>query len=81
MHFARKATVAGNEGEARNGFVVVRGKNPVAKGKTGDVLGFVKEAPGSREVSEIGLFVVDGIDILPDTWYLTDGSIMERKAA
>ena len=75
------ARVAGNEGEARNGFVVVRGKNPVAKGKTGDVLGFVKETAGSREVSEIGLFVVDGIDILPDTWYLTDGSITERKAA
>ena len=73
--------MADNEGEARNGFVVVRGKNPAAKGKTGDVLGFVKEDAGSRDVSEIGLFVVDGKEILPDTWYLTDGSITERKAA
>ena len=43
------ARVADNEGEARNGFVVVRGKNPAAKGKTGDVLGFVKEDAGSRD--------------------------------
>ena len=41
----------------------------------------MKEAIGSREVSEIGLFVVDGKEILPDTWYLVDGSITERKAA
>lgn len=75
------ARVSANEGEAHNGFAVVRGKNPVAKGRKGDVLGFVKEAAGSREVSEIGLFVVDGKEILPDTWYLTDGSIMERKVA
>ena len=70
------ARVSANEGEAHNGFAVVRGKNPVAKGRKGDVLGFVKEAAGSREVSEIGLFVVDGKEILPDTC-----SIMERKVA
>lgn len=73
--------VYADKGEARNGFAVVRGKNPTAKGKMGDILGFAKEAADSREVLEIGLFVVDGKEILPDTWYKVDGSAIERKAA
>ncbi|WP_314723439.1 DUF7666 domain-containing protein [Enterocloster bolteae] len=73
--------VCAEEGEAQRGFTVVRGKNPVAKGKMGDVLGFAKETADSRKVMEIGLFVVDGKEILPDTWYQADGSIVERIAA
>ena len=60
---------------------MVRGKAPVAKGKLGDVLGIAKEMEDSRKVMEIGLFVVDGKEILPDTWYQVDGSIVERIAA
>ena len=56
-------------GEAYRGFSVVRGKNPLIKGRTGDVLGFLKEETDSREIAEAGIYVVDGKDIMPDTWY------------
>ena len=73
--------VCDDAGEAQSGFAVVRGKEPVAKGKLGDVLGIAKEMEDSRKVMEIVLFVVDGKEILPDTWYQVDGSIAERIAA
>ncbi len=56
---------------ARNGYAVVRGINPRAQGKLGDVLAFVKEnTDGSIE--QVSLARVDGIDIFPDTWYGID---------
>lgn len=63
-----------NQAEASRGFAIVRGKNPVAKGKIGDVLGFVKEYPRSQEIVEAGLHIVDGIHILADTWYDVAGN-------
>lgn len=56
-------------GEATEQFVIVRGKRPVAKGKRGMVLGFAKETQDGQNIAEIGLYVVDGKEILPDTWY------------
>ncbi|XBX04817.1 hypothetical protein QMP26_30880 [Enterocloster clostridioformis] len=56
-------------GEADRGFVVVRGKNPYARGGIGDVLGFLKEEPYSGRIAEIGIYVVDGHEIMPDMWY------------
>ena len=56
-------------GTASNGFVIVRGKAPKARGQMGDVLGFIKEETGSRRVKEMGIYVVDGKEVLPDTWY------------
>lgn len=73
--------ICGNEGEAHSGFTVVRGKDPIAKGKIGDVLGFAKEETDSKKIAEIGLFVVDGQEIQPDIWYQADGSTVERIAA
>ena len=65
--------VSHDKGEARNGFAIVRGKEPYAGGRLGDVLGLAKEEAGSNEISEIGLFVVDGKEILPDVWYDVTG--------
>lgn len=65
--------VSHDKGEARNGFAIVRGKEPYACGRLGDVLGLAKEEIGSNEISEIGLFVVDGKEILPDIWYDVTG--------
>lgn len=68
-----------NEGKAHDGFVIVRGKSPLAKGRTGEILGFVREAADSREIVEAGMLFVDGKSILPDTWYTLDGKIAERQ--
>ena len=45
----------------------------MAKGKPGDILAFAKEEPGGRDISELGLYEVDGEEILPDTWYDING--------
>lgn len=60
-------------GEVQGGFVIVRGKNPAAKGKTGDILAFAKEEPGRNDISELGMYEVDGKEILPDVWYDING--------
>lgn len=70
-----------DESIAERGFAIVRGKNPIAKGRLGDILGFAKEETGSEKVTEIGLFIVDGEEIIPDTWYGLDGVTTERRAA
>lgn len=65
--------VQADQGEACQGFAVVRGKNPLAKGKTGDVLGLLKEKTDSKEIAEAGIYVVNGTDIKPDIWYDING--------
>ncbi len=67
-----------DSGEARQGFVIVRGINPIAKGALGDVLGYAKEIGGRPGIAEIGIHVVDGETILPNTWYDIQGK--RRKA-
>ncbi|MDR1548997.1 MAG: hypothetical protein LBT06_10480 [Hungatella sp.] len=78
---ANNRRVSMEEGEAKMGFVVVRGKNPTAKGKMGNVLGFAREEFCSNKVVEIGLVIIDGKDFMPDTWYRIDGYMAERMAA
>lgn len=68
-------------GEAARGFVIVRGKEPMAKGKQGDILGFAREHPESGKIQEIGLYIVDGADILADTWYDVEGNETDKKGA
>ena len=58
-----------DEAIVRNKFVIVRGKNPIAQGRKGNVLGFVKENLKDRNVAEIGLYIVDGEKIEEDIWY------------
>ena len=62
---------------ARYGYAVVRGVDPVAKGKLGDILAFAKECKDSSEIEQVALARVDGKDILPDVWYGID--LQERQ--
>lgn len=59
--------------------MVVRGADPVASGKKGDILAFAKEAPAGDKIVQIALVRVDGRKIKPNTWY--DINLKERKVA
>jgi len=63
--------------EACFGYAVVRGVDPAAKGKIGDILAFAKENPFKQSVIQIAVSKVDGEKILPDVWYGVD--LTERK--
>jgi len=67
-----------NRATARNGYAVVRGYDPIAKGALGDILAFAKEDPSTRKVVQIALSRVDGEKILPGVWYGVD--LTERRA-
>jgi len=56
-------------GEAASGFAVVRGIDPLACGKKGDILALAKEEPHTGRIIQIGLAEVDGKQIRPDRWY------------
>lgn len=58
--------------EAYNGYVVVRGKNPIARGSKGDIICFAKEAEDSKKISQIAIYVIDGKKVLPNKWYNID---------
>ena len=64
--------------ETNNGYAVVRGFDPVAKGNSGDILAFAKEDAGSRTIKQIALSRVDGEKVLPGVWYGVD--LTERQA-
>lgn len=55
--------------QAWNGYAVVRGKHPRAKGKLGDILAFAREAVNGPKIEHLSLCVIDGKERLPDTWY------------
>lgn len=59
-------------GYAERGFAVVRGPQPSACGKMGDILAFAKEDPQTGKIIQIALSTVDGVTVMPDTWYNTD---------
>ena len=65
-----------NRATASNGYAVVRGPDPIAKGRLGDILAFAKEYEGSPEIEQVVLVRVDGKDILPNVWYGID--LIER---
>ena len=66
-----------DRGEAGRGFVIVRGKEPAAKGELGAILAFAKEEPERRDIFELGMYEVDGREILPGTWYDINGRAAE----
>ena len=68
-----------NRGQAHNGFAMVRGADPFASGKKGDILAFAKESPDSSKVTQIAIVRVDGKRIKPSVWY--DANLTERKVA
>lgn len=79
-HLKNNSRIRIDEGNAnvRSKFTIVRGKNPIAKGEIGTVLGFVKESATGKNIVEAGIYKVDGKKILPDKWYSIDGKIVEE---
>ncbi len=67
-----------NRGEAGKRFAVVRGSDPVARGKKGAFLAYAKEEPDTGKITRISLLYVDGKKVLPDRWY--DMDVKERGA-
>lgn len=70
--------ISSERGTAQRGFVIVRGKDPIAKGKKGDFLGFIRENPDDRSVAELGILEVDGRIIRTCTWYDMYGNEKEE---
>lgn len=69
--------VCKDKSRASNGFAVVRGLDPVASGKIGDILAFAKEEPGTGKILQVAVTAIDGKEIFPDTWY--DVNLSERS--
>lgn len=59
-------------GSTANGFAVVRGVGPKAKGQLGSVLAMAREDPKTGKITQIAIAQVDGVTVLPDTWYDID---------
>lgn len=60
-------------GYASDGIVVVRGKNPKAKGEAGTTIFLLKEKSGSSEIKEVGVYQIDNKEYLENQYYRTDG--------
>lgn len=56
-----------------NNIVIVRGKNPKAKGKIGSTIFLLKEKKNSTDIAEVGAYEIDGKEFLPDVYYRADG--------
>lgn len=78
-HPGRKCSshVIKNRGEAeKSGYVVVRGVDPVARGKKNSILAFAKEEPDGKTITQVTLTCVDGKRAKPNVWY--DADLKER---
>lgn len=58
------------------GIVIVRGKNPKAAGDLGSTIFLLREAKETKEIEEIGVYQIDGVEFMPEIYYRADG----RKA-
>ena len=62
-----------DKAEAWNGYAVVRGADPIAKGtRKGDVLAFAKEDPATGQIQDISVATIDGKTLRPGIWYGAD---------
>ncbi len=69
--------VSREEAEANsNHFAICRGKQPKAKGKTGDVIVLLQEAESGREIIEAYGFIVGTHGTRPDTYYDVRGKAL-----
>jgi hypothetical protein len=78
-HPSRKCSrhVRRDQGMAEaNGYVVVRGADPVAMGKRNSILALAKEGPGPHRIEQVTLICVDGKRAKPNVWY--DADLKER---
>lgn len=65
-------------GVAQNGYVVVRGKRPYAKGQVGDILALAREGEG-HEIEQIAVYVVDGVNVPSGIYIDIDNQREEEK--
>lgn len=66
-----------DQAKAELGYAVVRGADPLASGKRGDILAFAKESADGAEIVQIAVVRVDGQKIKAGVWY--DANLTERK--
>lgn len=71
--------VSQETGTARDGFGIVRGKNPRAAGKTGEVLLILKEEQDSPDIEEIALIKIDGKRYHPGRFYNAYGKYEGKR--
>ena len=69
--------VAKESGTSCNGFCIVRGKAPKAKGQKGDLLLLLKEQPGNSQILEIGVICIDGQKYPEGAWIDVTGKLVE----
>ena len=69
--------VAKESGTSCNGFCIVRGKAPKAKGQKGDLLLLLKEQPGNSQILEIGVICIDGRKYPEEAWIDVTGKLVE----
>ena len=69
--------VAKENGTSCNGFCIVRGKGPKAKGQKGDLLLLLKEQPGNSQILEIGVICIDGQKYPEGAWIDVTGKLVE----
>ena len=67
-----KREVAQSDADAKNGILIVRGSDPIASGKDGDVVGIAPEDPDGT-ITDLNVFTIDGKEYLPDVFYDVHG--------
>ena len=75
-HPERKYSIHVKKDSARatgTGIVIVRGKNPKAAGDEGSTIFLLREGKGTKEIEEVGIYLIDGVQYMPDTYYRVDG--------
>ena len=68
-----------DRGTAGGGYTVVRGCDPMARGKLGDILALARENAQGTRIEEIAITRVDGEKILPGIWYGMDWKAMSAR--
>lgn len=72
--------VDAEKGRVGAGFVIVRGKYPIAAGKKGDIVALLKESDQSKEITDIALYKVDADKYKADIWYDVFGNTVEVQS-
>lgn len=68
----RRAHISHGRGKAKNGYVIVSGRDPAASGEYGDILAFYKETD-CGDAEQIAVRIVDDETVMSGEWYNTDG--------
>lgn len=68
----RSYRIQEDRGTASNGYAIVRGRTPCAKGEAGAILAMLS-TDVKGEALQLAVHVVDGVTLLPDVYYDIDG--------